>query len=96
MDAISAIGQSPFVGTGNTVAKPTEAELHQQKVMKELSTVVTNQLFGEVLKDQMTSGLGDGVQADFYGSMLVNAVSEQLAETDALGLAGFLEKGLPE
>ena len=96
MDAISAIGQQTSVEANNNVTKPTAAELQQQKVMKELSAVVTNQLFGEVLKDQMNVGMGDGMQADFYSSMLVNAVSEQLAETDALGLASFLEKGLPE
>ncbi|MEM7069738.1 MAG: hypothetical protein AAF478_12730 [Pseudomonadota bacterium] len=68
----------------------------QDKAVQELASVIAEQFIGELIKEQMDFGGGNGMQADFHKTVFVKAVAEQLAESDALGIREYLENSLGE
>ena len=64
----------------------------QSRAIQEFTAVITSQFVGEILKPQEGLLQSGGMDSEVYHSMLVNAISEKLAETDAFGLAAVLEK----
>lgn len=63
-----------------------------QKAISEYASIITTQFVGSIFDEQ--SGLfdsGDGA-SQHYHTMLIEAVSDQLTETDALGLKSIIQR----
>lgn len=67
-----------------------------KQAIQEFTAVITSQFIGEILKEQEGMFSSGGSDSQFYHSMLVNAVSEKLAETDAFGIGAVLETDIEQ
>ena len=73
-----------------------EQDAVKYKAVHDFTTIITQQFVDEMFKGQLTFGEGQGMQTDFQRTVFIKAISEQLAEADALGISKFIQQGVSE
>jgi len=82
--------------TGSPGTQTAGDDAVRYKAVHDFSTVITQQFVDEMFKGQLTFGTDQGMQSDFQRTVFIKAISEQLAQSDALGIRGFIEQGISD
>ena len=72
-------------------AQKSPQELKQEKAVSELAKIITSQVVGTIFDEQQSLFASEDQATKHYHQMMVDAISDQLTATDALGLGAIIK-----